>query len=530
MGCMSPMEGDGDVCSICAHDNSIDNPRGTLPAGTVLEGKYLVGKALSQNDLTIVYIGLDLSRERRVFVEEFMPRSYAGRGGDRVSVVTAQEKQTRYKTLLSDIMDRWKQVGGVDHKCLVKIRELLSANNTVYCVSSYIAFVPLERYLEEKGPLDWGDAKNLFLPMLSLISNLHSKGIVHCGISPDNVAVDRKGGLRLMGFALPELRTVGSGLSPQLYDGYSAPEQYSKNLWQGDWTDIYSLGALLYRALTGNDPIPATQRMKSDSLPDVAALRPLVPVYVSDAIRKAMELDQKDRFPSVDEFTAALLEETASNTTIFRPEPPAPKPAPREAKTVRPDRSRRYLAAGLGASLVLNGLLVIGLLAGGAAEAPLPESESEPPAAVMEYNLVGEYWPMLQEELDRFEGITLETQETYDDEVPAGVVLEQSVPEGTALPEDGVVVLTVSQGPQYVIMPRLEGCTLAAAQYMLSSLGLTWNEEIGEDPSLNVPVGTVVCDTPQGSKVTAGYEVTLTVKVEGEAGQEETGEEPSQDE
>ena len=68
MGCMSPMEGDGTVCSICSHDNGIDNPKGTLPAGTILEEKYLVGKTLSQNDLTIVYIGLDLERGRRVYL------------------------------------------------------------------------------------------------------------------------------------------------------------------------------------------------------------------------------------------------------------------------------------------------------------------------------------------------------------------------------------------------------------------------------------------------------------------------------
>ena len=526
MGCMSPMEGEGTICPVCAHDNSIDNPRGTLPAGTVLAEKYLVGKALSQNDLTVLYIGLDLSRERRVFVEEFMPRACASRDGDGVAVSAAQSKQARYKTLLSDIMDRWRQVGAVEHKCLVKQREILSANNTAYCISAYIALVPLDRYLEEKGPLDWADAKNLFLPLLSLISNLHSKGIVHCGISPDNVAVDRKGGLRLRGFALPELRTVGSGLSPELYDGYSAPEQYAKSLFQGEWTDIYSLGALLYRALTGTDPLPATQRLKGSALPDVSSLRPLVPAYVSEAVRRAMAPEQKDRFPTVDEFTAALLEETSSNTTVFRPEPPAPKPLPREEKPRKPDRARICLAAGLGASLLLNAVLALGLLGSGAPEEPSSQEE-EPPAAVMEHSLVGEYWPLLEgEAAERFPGLTFELREAYDEEIPAGVVLEQSVPAGSPLPEDGAVVLTVSQGPQYVIMPRLEGCTLAAAQYMLSSLGLTWDEEIREDPALNVPVGTVVCDTPQGSKVTAGYEVILTVRT----GEETPAEEPAEEE
>ena len=119
---------------------------------------------------------------------------------------------------------------------------------------------------------------------------------------------------------------------------------------------------------------------------------------------------------------------------------------------------------------------------------------------------------MLQERLDQYPELTFETEDSFDDEVPKGVVLRQSVPAGAALPENGRVVLTVSQGSQFVTMPRVEGCTLSAAQYMLSSLGITWDDDIREDATLNVPVGTVVCDTPPGSKVTAGYKVRLTIR------------------
>ena len=321
------MEGDGDVCSICSHDNSIGNPRGTLPAGTVLEGKYLVGEVRSQNDLTIVYIGLDLNRGRRVYLEEFMPRAYADRSGDGATIAAAGENQAQYKTLLSDIKERWKNVGSIENKGLLKLRELLTVNNTAICVSPYIAYTTLEQYLEEQGPMDWSRVKALFMPFLSLVSTLHNRGITHYGISPENVVVDRKGTLRLIGFALPELRTVGKGLSPQLYDGYSAPEQYAKNQWQGEWSDIYALGAILYRALSGEDPPPATQRSRSDSLVPLSARQPEIPEYVSAAVAKAMELDRKERHPSIDFFTAALLEETGSNTTVFRPEPPARAPA-----------------------------------------------------------------------------------------------------------------------------------------------------------------------------------------------------------
>ncbi len=391
------MEGEGDVCSICSHDNSIGNPRGTLPAGTVLEGKYLVGEVRSQNDLTIVYIGLDLNRGRRVYLEEFMPRAYADRSGDGATIAAAGENQAQYKTLLSDIKERWKNVGSIENKGLLKLRELLTVNNTAVCVSPYIAYTTLEQYLEEQGPMDWSRVKALFMPFLSLVSTLHNRGITHYGISPENVVVDRKGTLRLIGFALPELRTVGKGLSPQLYDGYSAPEQYAKNQWQGEWSDIYALGAILYRALSGEDPPPATQRSRSDSLVPLSARQPEIPEYVSAAVAKAMELDRKERHPSIDFFTAALLEETGSNTTVFRPEPPARAPAQEPQRKPPLADGKHLLVLGLAASLILNMVLGAGWLSAQPEEPPSSVSVEEPeePAPLME-DFTGAYWPFLR--------------------------------------------------------------------------------------------------------------------------------------
>lgn len=516
MGCLSPLEGDGEVCPLCSHDNSIGNPRGTLPAGTILEGKYLVGEVRSQNDLTIVYIGLDTSRGRRVYLEEFMPRAYADRSGDGVTIAAAGENQAQYKTLLSDIKERWKNVGAIDNKGLMKFRELLTVNNTAVCISPYIVYTTLEQYLEDQGSLDWGQVKSLFMPLLSLVSTLHNRGIIHYGISPENIVVDRKGTLRLIGFALPELRTVGKGLSPQLYDGYSAPEQYAKNQWQGEWSDIYALGAILYRALSGSDPLPATQRARADSLPPLSVLRPEIPEYVSAAVAKAMELDRKDRHPSIDLFTAALLEETGSNTTVFRPDPPV-RLEPKDQKKPSLADGKHLLVLGLAASLILNMVLGAGWLSAKPPEeeSSLPEEPVEP-APVME-DFTGEYWPMLQERLEQYPDLTFQTEEDFDEEVPKGVVLRQSIAPGSEYPAGSQVTLTLSQGPQFVLMPRVEGCTLSAAQSMLDSLGITWDDNIREDSSLSIPVGTVICDTPPGSKVTPGYKVKLTIRTEPES-------------
>ena len=359
------------------------------------------------------------------------------------------------------------------------------------------------------------------MPLASLVIALHDQGVIHYGISPQTIVVDRKGGLRLIGFALPELRTVGRGLSAQLYDGYSPPEQYAKSQWQGEWSDIYALGAVLYRILTGTDPEPAIRRSRSDSLPPVQQLQREVPGYISDAVAKAMALDRKDRYQTAGEFQAGLLEEAGSNTTVFRRETAPARPAEPERKPPYAD-GRLPLALGLVLSVILNIVLAAGLFSPQPAPEPPSSEQSLPPPPTMEL-LEGQYWPMLEKHLDQYPGLSFATEEAFDEEVPAGVILRQSVPQGADYPEDGRVILTVSQGSQFVIMPRVEGCTLSAALYMLDSLGITWYEDIREDSTLSIPVGTVVCDTPPGSKVTVGYKVRLTIRTAGSSEPEAAG-------
>ena len=236
MGCMKPLDPGVMVCPSCSHDNSIGNPPGALVA---------VGKMERQSGLITAYLGWDTKKNSRVCIEEFMPAPFARRGEDGVTLQVSPEHQPRYKTLLSDMADRWKRLAGITSKALPRIRELIQLHNTVYCITDYHQAVPLEAYLEQRGALEWGETKTLMMPVFSLVSQIHNLGLVHCGISPDNITVDDRAQLRLTGFALPELRTAGTDLPPELYAGYSAPEQYSKSQWQGEWTDIYALGAIL---------------------------------------------------------------------------------------------------------------------------------------------------------------------------------------------------------------------------------------------------------------------------------------------
>ena len=473
MGCMAPLEAGVTVCPHCAHDNQIPNPKGALSAGTILAGTYLVGTVIHQNDLTILYLGYHLQKNIRVYIEEFFPQSLACRQEDGAGVQVEEHNRIRYATLYSDLSDRWKRLGRMDSRCLLKTRELLQWGETQYRVTSYVGWHTLEEWLDEEGPMTWPQARTALMPLMTLVSSLHNQGMFHCGIAPDNILLSKRGHMVLTGFSLPEVRTVGSGLTAELYGGYSAPEQYSNNLWQGEWTDVYSLGAVLYRMLTGKEPLPALQRERRDPLKDAVEENPTIPQYVSDAIAKAMRPSKKDRYQSVDEFTAALLEESSSNTAVFHPEVPETKSSDSLAKEETGKRRNNFWPIALAVSAIVN-LVLLGLLFSAPGSVTMepeePDMEQEEEVPLMEYQLVGVYYPFVQQNLNLFGSFSYEAQYEYNEIYPEDVIFEQSVTIGQPLPENETIQLKVSKGSQYVTMPYLIGSSQDFASRILTNL------------------------------------------------------------
>lgn len=515
MGCMSPLDG-RQICSRCSYDNTIPNMRGTLPAGTMLDGGYMVGKVVRRNDLTIIYLGLHTENSVKVYIEEFCPAPLAERDWDGCGIVVTEENRIRYKTLFSDMGDRWKRLGKLDGRCVIKIKELISQYGTIYCITPYLPLHTLEMQLEEKGRYTWSEAKAAFLPLFTMVSNLHNQGLTHCGISPENILVGRRGAFTLTGFALPELRTEDSGLFPELYAGYSAPEQYSKNLWQGEWTDVYSLGAVLYHTLTGVSPQPALERAKRDTMLEAATAEPAIPGNVSEALVRAMALDKQKRLQSVDELTAALLKENTSNTAVFHSEPVRTETKPKSGEKGLPKRTSELLFLGiLGISLVLN--LVLGGMAvtGGAATPTIPESvSSQAPVELMDYHLAGTYIKTIQDNRTLYGGLQYETQYTYNEEYPKDIVFAQSVARGEPIPENRTVILYVSSGSQFITMPYLIGSSANFASKTLTDLGVPFEFVYDYNPESSGIADTVVaCNKGFGAKLARETDqVVLTIK------------------
>ena len=195
------------------------------------------------------------------------------------------------------------------------------------------------------------------------------------------------GRARLTGYATVGLRTAGSGLHEQLYEGYSAPEQYSTTEFEGRYTDEYSLAAVVYRMVCGQSPVPAAQRLVSDSNPRARTLERAVPEYVSDVLWMGLQLRPAERIQTVPQLFRALSSQ--EYTTELTPDPAAGRAAPSVHRGRGAEKHilslRNLLAAILILLAILTLLIVWGLVNQGLHTAKPAESTpaSEPASSLV---------------------------------------------------------------------------------------------------------------------------------------------------
>ncbi|PWL63090.1 MAG: PASTA domain-containing protein [Oscillospiraceae bacterium] len=479
MGCMSPLNPDGS-CSHCSYRSGAPHRLDFLAPGEVLCDRYLVGVVRAACCDGPVYIGFDQQENIRVWIKEYMPQGLCTRNQADGSIEPKPGCEMPFKSLKSDFEDLCKglqKMGGGE--MLVPLIDLISAHKTVYGVYRLLKTVTLTEYLRQNGgELTWPDAKKIFMPLCRTVSDLHKKGYLHRGICPDNILLDDQGRPWLWGLAIAAARMKGE-LVPDLCPGYSAPEQYEENGWPGTFTDVYALAAVLYKMLTGTMPPEAPSRMVKDNLAPASDLNARVPESVSDAISAAMMLSPDFRMETVEELTAALLESENTNTAVFDSErikevaePEPSKPAPRVGKKTM-----------LGLMAALVAILVVALIA--VARGMFPElfhfggEPSQPEVSSSQVDttvpkFVGQYIEAVMTNAEYQSRFELRTTSRYDSSYPAGVVVEQSTPEGAKMIHRGVIILTVSEGPQVVDMPDIVGSKLSFATKALSQQGIRY--------------------------------------------------------
>ena len=205
------------------------------------------------------------------------------------------------------------------HPNIVNVYEFFEENNTAYIAMEFLEGMSYKQYIaQHNGRVDCQTAVNVVLSVTDALREIHKVKIIHRDISPDNifmVPVDQQATnykVKLIDFGAARFSSgeEEKTLSIILKPGYAPPEQYRSRSKQGPWTDIYAVGAVLYRSVTGRMPEESVNRVVEDHLPPPNALVPEIPQYLSDTIMRAMALSQELRFQNVDQFQAALRNET----------------------------------------------------------------------------------------------------------------------------------------------------------------------------------------------------------------------------
>ncbi|MBQ9870185.1 MAG: protein kinase [Ruminococcus sp.] len=310
MGCMNELDPSGQ-CQYCSYTENIPHLQAYLAPKTVLDNRYIIGKMLSYNGEGASYICYDMVGKCKCVCREYMPDTLCERDSSTQELVVNKDCLAKYKTFMSEFADvnrTLSKMRNLHH--IATARDMFNANNTTYVILEYVEGVSLKKFLQSNsGFLSWEQVKKLFVPLFTTLSIIHNAGIIHRGISPENIIVTTDGELKLTGFCISSIRTSNTGLLPEFYSGYTAPEQYSSLEWQGTWTDVYALAAVLYRILTGTMPLDAQTRTKNDTMVEPARINPRISPHISRVIAKAMAVRGEERIQTVTELVSALFEQ-----------------------------------------------------------------------------------------------------------------------------------------------------------------------------------------------------------------------------
>lgn len=326
--CMEEYEGIASVCPDCGYDNNSPYDNMYLAPGTVLHNRYIVGVLLSFNGEGATYIAYDKSIECKVLVREYMPLNLCSRMENSSVVSVNYNYLAKYKSFMAEFSDLNKSLAKLRNNTSInQVLDMFQENNTVYIIFEYIEGCKLIDYLKDNaGELSWEQVAKLFPPLFTTIGIIHNEGIIHRAISPDTVYVTSKGEVKLSGFCISSVRTIGGGLEPELFRGYASPEQYSSSTSsrQGTWTDVYGISALLYRMITGCMPTESVERLESDNLCEPHVLNPKIPKHVSRAIMDGLNVSGANRIQTVTELVTRLFrpsddEDSRTHTKIIPP-------------------------------------------------------------------------------------------------------------------------------------------------------------------------------------------------------------------
>ena len=256
------------ICPYCnSSDISARAPYHIKP-GSKINSRYIVGRSLGEGGFGITYIGFDERLNRRVAIKEYYPSGTANRhSGDNTIIVTQGKSEQFDRGKINFIQEARAVAEFTNVEGIVDVYDSFEENQTAYIIMEYLDGVTLKQYLSQNGVIREDILIELMMPVMKSLNTMHSRGIIHRDISPDNIMYTTSGKLILMDFGSARyFANEEKELSVILKHGYAPEEQYRSKGRQGPYTDVYALCATIYACITGRPPEDSVQRIVNDTL------------------------------------------------------------------------------------------------------------------------------------------------------------------------------------------------------------------------------------------------------------------------
>jgi len=294
-----------------------------LPVGSRLNGtqadQYEILSVLGAGGFGITYKARDHLLQSDVAIKEYLPLDLALRKKDGATVVPRTSTQSQdYEWGLERFLDEARTLSRFKTEPnIVRVESFLPANGTAYMVMQYEAGESLEEYLKRQGVLDEEQLRSILFPILDGLRAIHAEGFLHRDIKPANIYLRKNGTPILLDFgaARQALGDHSHSITGILTAGFAPFEQYSTRSNLTAAADIYSLGATLYKCITNQTPVEATERISAmhNEEPDpLAAIEELVSKQYSTQTYKGLawmlEPLAKDRPQSVEEVLEVFID------------------------------------------------------------------------------------------------------------------------------------------------------------------------------------------------------------------------------
>ena len=314
--CMRKL-GDSPVCARCGFDNTppVKSEPYHLKPGSVLAGKYLIGKVIGEGGFGITYIGLQMTLSKRVAIKEYYPSGAANRSIDSSeNVIVTGNRIDFYEKGMQRFLDEAKNVAAFcEEDGIVDIMDYFRENNTAYIVMEYLEGETLKDYVSHHGVFMPERLISLMIPLMQSLNSMHTQGIIHRDISPDNIMYHKLQRLKLMDFGSARFYTNEERqLSVVLKQGFAPEEQYRGNGVQGPYTDVYALCATIYTCITGRVPVNSVERLVDDTLKRPSELGVKIAPYQENAIMHGLAVKASERTPNI---TVLIRELTTDNVS-----------------------------------------------------------------------------------------------------------------------------------------------------------------------------------------------------------------------